>query len=84
MTDDDVLYEANVAANLADLFNSARAEAVEQSANVLILVETENGLSAYSNAPGPVAHFMANAYSLKALLDAYPSPLEDDDDEVGL
>jgi hypothetical protein len=78
---DDVLYEATVAANLADLFNQARAEAVEQTANVLILVETAYGLSAYSNAPGPIAHFMASAYALKAVMDAYPAPLEDDGDE---
>ena len=79
MTDDEVLFEANVAANLSDLFNEAREEAVKHTAGVLILVDTEDGMNAYTNVPGPISHFMANAYAVKSVMEAYPTPLEDSD-----
>lgn len=79
--DDGVLYEATVAANLSELFNAAREEAVQHTASVLILVDTEEGMNAYTNVPGPVSGYMASAYHIKSVLEAYPNPLEEADDD---
>ena len=77
---DELLNEALIAAHTADAFNAAREEAVRVDADFLILLDTEDGLMAWTNNPGPHSAFMAASYHLKAITEAYPSPLEEQDD----
>lgn len=77
--DDTFLTDAYAAADTAHAFNDARERAVELSANFLILVESDEGLEAWTNCPGPVSTFMASAYHVRSVIDGYPTPLEDQD-----
>lgn len=82
MTENDqFLTDAYLAADTSHAFNDARETAVQQTAHFLILVETDDGLEAWTNCPGPQSSFMASAYSMRSLFDAYPTPLEEQDDD---
>lgn len=77
---DEVFDQAMTAAQISDAFNAAREESVKNTSDFLILVDTEDGLLAWTNCPGPHSGFMAAAYHVKAITEAYPTPLEDQDD----
>ena len=79
MSADDVLWDAEIAADLADLFIEARERAVQHDAEVLILVNSSEGLECWTNTPPAHAAFLAQTYITKAVLEAFPSPLETDD-----
>jgi hypothetical protein len=76
MSEEGILWDAEIAADISELFTDARERAVATSGEVLLLVNTADGLECWSNVEPTVATFLAQSYITKAVLDSFPGPLE--------
>lgn len=83
MSEDDVLYDAEEARLLAEMFSEALTTAQKgaENADVLIVMDVDGEMFSYTNTTRPMSVFLAQTHATHAALLAYREPVEEADDE---